>query len=53
MTATILTVDDSPSMRQLVAYTLKQAGYEVAQAADALEAWSTQKPTPPISSSPM
>lgn len=34
----ILIVDDSASMRQLVAFTLKDAGYEVAEAADGAEA---------------
>lgn len=33
----ILTVDDSASMRQLVAYTLKGAGFDVLQAADGQE----------------
>jgi two-component system chemotaxis response regulator CheY len=30
----ILAVDDSASMRQMVAYTLKQAGFDVAEAED-------------------
>jgi len=30
----ILAVDDSPSMRQMVAYTLKRAGFEVYEAED-------------------
>jgi two-component system chemotaxis response regulator CheY len=30
----ILTVDDSASVRQMVAFTLRQAGYEVAEAVD-------------------
>ena len=30
----ILTVDDSASIRQMVAFTLKSAGYEVAEAVD-------------------
>ncbi|MFO1349967.1 MAG: response regulator [Gammaproteobacteria bacterium] len=34
----ILAVDDSPSMRQMVALTLKGAGYEVVSAADGQEA---------------
>ncbi|WP_148715583.1 response regulator [Chitinolyticbacter meiyuanensis] len=31
---TILSVDDSPSIRQMVTYTLEQAGYTVISAAD-------------------
>lgn len=31
---TILTVDDSPSIRQMVSFTLKNAGYEVLEAGD-------------------
>ncbi len=34
----ILAVDDSPSMRQMVAYTLKRAGFEVYEAKDGMEA---------------
>jgi two-component system chemotaxis response regulator CheY len=34
----ILTVDDSPSIRQLMQLTLSDAGYEVAQASDGVEA---------------
>ncbi len=33
----ILTVDDSPSIRQMVAFTLKNAGYQVIEAADGRE----------------
>jgi len=36
--ATILAVDDSTSMRQMVAFTLKGAGFEVVEAADGKEA---------------
>ena len=38
MTRTILTVDDSPSMRQMVRATLQSAGYGVVEAADGQEA---------------
>jgi two-component system, chemotaxis family, chemotaxis protein CheY len=38
MAATILAVDDSASMRQMVRFTLKQAGYEVIEAVDGMEA---------------
>lgn len=34
MKKTILTVDDSASIRQMVSFTLKSAGYEVLEAAD-------------------
>lgn len=34
MSKTILTVDDSPSIRQMVTFTLKSAGYEVNEAVD-------------------
>ncbi|VAW60667.1 Chemotaxis regulator - transmits chemoreceptor signals to flagellar motor components CheY [hydrothermal vent metagenome] len=36
--ATILAVDDSASMRQMVSFTLKGAGYQVTEAADGQEA---------------
>ncbi len=36
MAKTILTVDDSASIRQMVAFTLKGAGYDVVDAADGL-----------------
>ena len=34
----ILAVDDSPSMRQMVSYTLEKAGYDVLVASDGVEA---------------
>lgn len=38
MAKRILTVDDSASIRQVVGFTLRQAGYEVVEAADGQEA---------------
>ncbi len=37
MAKTILAVDDSTSIRQMVAFTLKSAGYTVIEAADGVE----------------
>jgi two-component system, chemotaxis family, chemotaxis protein CheY len=39
----ILTVDDSASMRQMVGVTLKNAGFEVTEAVDGVEALSIAK----------
>lgn len=41
--ANILAVDDSASMRQMVAFTLKGAGHNVTEAADGLEALKLAK----------
>jgi len=41
--ATILAVDDSASMRQMVAFTLKQAGYDVVEAEDGQKALNAAK----------
>jgi len=38
MSKTVLVVDDSVSMRQMVTFTLKGAGYEVVEAGDGCEA---------------
>lgn len=40
MSKTILTVDDSASVRQMVAFTLKEAGYDVIEACDGKDALS-------------
>lgn len=37
MANTILAVDDSPSIRKMVSFTLKSAGYEVIEAGDGAE----------------
>jgi two-component system, chemotaxis family, chemotaxis protein CheY len=37
MSKTILIIDDSPSIRQMVAFTLKSEGYTVIEAADGVE----------------
>ncbi|MDH5181976.1 MAG: response regulator [Gammaproteobacteria bacterium] len=41
--ATILAVDDSASMRQMVTFTLKGAGYDVVEACDGKEALEKAK----------
>ncbi len=40
MTKTILTIDDSASMRQMVAMTLKSAGHQVLEAGDGSEGYT-------------
>ena len=37
MAKTILAIDDSASIRQMVAFTLKSSGYEVAEAVDGMD----------------
>jgi two-component system chemotaxis response regulator CheY len=43
MAKTVLAVDDSASLRQMVAFTLKGAGYEVIEAADGEEGLAKAK----------
>ena len=43
MSKTIMTVDDSASVRQMVAFTLKNAGYQVIEASDGKDALSKLK----------
>ena len=40
MSKTIMTVDDSTSVRQMVSFTLKEAGYDVIEAVDGKDALS-------------
>lgn len=43
MAQKILVVDDSASMRQMIAFTLKGAGYDVVEANDGIQGLSTAK----------
>lgn len=43
MSKTILAVDDSASIRQMVSFTLKGAGYEVTEAVDGQDAFDKAK----------
>jgi two-component system chemotaxis response regulator CheY len=44
MAKKIMTVDDSASVRQMVAFTLKQAGYDVVEATDGQDALAKLNP---------
>ncbi len=46
MTKTVLAVDDSASIRQMVSFTLKGAGYDVVEAADGQEGLEKAKARP-------
>ena len=46
MAKKIMTADDSPSMRQMVSFTLKEGGYEVVEACDGREALTKVKAAP-------
>ena len=39
----ILTVDDSSTMRQMIAFTMKEAGFEILEAGDGMEALERAK----------
>jgi two-component system chemotaxis response regulator CheY len=43
MPKAVLAVDDSASIRQMVAFTLKNAGYEVVEAADGMDGLAKAK----------
>ncbi len=45
MSKTIMTVDDSASVRQMVSFTLRAAGYEVVEAVDGRDALAKLKGT--------
>ncbi len=45
MSKTVLAVDDSPSIRQMVAFTLKGAGFDVVEASDGQEGLIKAKAT--------
>jgi two-component system chemotaxis response regulator CheY len=46
MAKTIMTVDDSTSVRQMVSFTLREAGYQVIEAVDGRDALSKIKSCP-------
>ena len=43
MAKTVLAVDDSASLRQMVAFTLKGAGYDVVEAEDGADGLAKEK----------
>ena len=46
MVQKIMTVDDSPSIRQMISFTLKDAGYDVIEATDGKDALTKLNGTP-------
>lgn len=46
MAKTVLTVDDSASIRQMVSFTLKSAGYDVVEAVDGMDGLDKAKSKP-------
>jgi two-component system, chemotaxis family, chemotaxis protein CheY len=42
----ILAVDDSASMRQMVSFTLRNAGFDVVEAVDGIDAWEKAQRRP-------
>jgi len=46
MNKTILTVDDSPSIRQMVSFTLRRCGYSILEAGDGVQAVSVTRAQP-------
>ena len=46
MSKTIMTADDSASMRQMISFTLKNAGYDVVEAVDGKDALAKLSSTP-------
>lgn len=48
MSKVIMTVDDSASVRQMVGFTLKNAGYQVVEAGDGKEALSRLNASPAV-----
>ncbi|QSI75459.1 MULTISPECIES: response regulator [Niveibacterium] len=46
MAKTVLTVDDSASIRQMVSFTLKSAGYDVLEAVDGMDGLEKAKGRP-------
>lgn len=46
MAKTVLAIDDSPSIRQMVAFTLKNSGYDVVEAVDGMDGLDKAKSKP-------